>query len=212
MVKLYRAGHLSGPSRRTSSSRSRRPDPRRTSITPAAPISEASCTAGTFKLEPHSAEATVNRQTARIAPEIENRMLAAMHAREDLSFQHEIGAAVTLMTSGTYNASNTKTIASGALVGDAFLKTAKDVEGGFDAMAEMLLASGGQFAGFASQLKGKSAVPAAPKIVMTGGQTFNVKQDFRDKDPDKIAVVFRRDIGRTVERRASARYSGPFGT
>lgn len=105
-----------------------------------------------------------------------------------------------------------QTIASGALVGDAFLKTAKDVEGGFDAMAEMLLASGGQFAGFASQLKGKSAVPAAPKIVMTGGQTFNVKQDFRDKDPDKIAVVFRRDIGRTVERRASARYSGPFGT
>lgn len=71
-------------------------------------------TAGTFKLEPHSAEATVNRQTARIAPEIENRMLAAMHAREDLSFQHEIQAATTLMTSGTYNASNTKTIASGA--------------------------------------------------------------------------------------------------
>lgn len=105
-----------------------------------------------------------------------------------------------------------QTIASGALVGDAFLKTAKDVEGGFEAMADMLLASGGQFAGFASQLKGKSATPPPPKIVMTGGQTFNVKQDFRDKDPDKIAVAFRRDVGRTVERRASARYSGPFGS
>ena len=105
-----------------------------------------------------------------------------------------------------------QTIASGALVGDAFLKTAKDVEGGFAAMAEMLAASGDQFAGFASKLKDKGAVPAAPKIVMTGGQTFNVKQDFRDKDPDKIAVVFRRDVGRVIERRASARYSGPFGT
>lgn len=105
-----------------------------------------------------------------------------------------------------------QTIASGALVGDAFLKTAKDVEGGFGAMAELLEASGGQFAGFASKLKDKGGVPAAPKIVMTGGQTFNLKQDFRDKDPDKIAVVFRRDVGRVIERRASARYSGPFGT
>lgn len=70
--------------------------------------------AGTYKCEVHSAEATVNRQVNRIAPDIENRMTAAMHARTDLSFNHEIEVAVTLMTSGSYAASNTKTIAAGA--------------------------------------------------------------------------------------------------
>jgi len=105
-----------------------------------------------------------------------------------------------------------QTIASGALVGDAFLKTNQQIEGGLGAMADMLDAAGSEFAGIAGKLRAKAAVPAAPKIVMTGGQTFNLKQDFRDKDPDKIAVVFRRDVGRVIERRASARYSGPFGT
>lgn len=105
-----------------------------------------------------------------------------------------------------------KTIAGGDLVGQALLGANQQIEGGLDAMAEMLIAAGGEFEGFGKSLKSKGAVPAAPKIVMTGGQTFNMKQDFRDKDPDKIAVQFRRDVGRVVERRASARYSGPFGT
>ena len=105
-----------------------------------------------------------------------------------------------------------KTIAGGDLVSQALLGANQQIEGGLGAMADMLDAAGSEFAGIAGKLRAKAAVPAAPKIVMTGGQTFNLKQDFRDKDPDKIAVVFRRDVGRVIERRASARYSGPFGT
>ena len=70
--------------------------------------------AGTYDVEDHTAKDSVNRATAAAAPSIENRMIAAMRARVMLLRQHEIKAAATLMTSGTYNASNTKTIASGA--------------------------------------------------------------------------------------------------
>lgn len=102
-------------------------------------------------------------------------------------------------------------IASGQVVGNAFLQVTKDVEGGFDAMAEMLIASGGQFAGFASMLKGKTAAPPPPKISMPGAK-ITVNQNFRQQDPDRVAVVFKRDIARQVERRTSARYSGIFGS
>jgi len=43
------------------------------------------------------------------------------------------------------------------------------------------------------------------------GSTFNVKQDFRDQDPDRIAVIFRNDIARNATNRIGARTGGgPF--
>jgi len=38
-----------------------------------------------------------------------------------------------------------------------------------------------------------------------GGQVFNIKQDFRDQDPDRVAVVFQRDITRAAENRIQAK-------
>ncbi len=104
-----------------------------------------------------------------------------------------------------------QTIAGNEAVKMAFLKSATDIEGGFGQMADLLLAGGGQFAGFAAQLKGKGATPPPPKVVMNGGQTFKIQQDFRNQDPDRIAVVFKRDLGRAVERRTGGRFAGPFG-
>lgn len=99
---------------------------------------------------------------------------------------------------------------SGQVVGDAFLKTNLEVQGGLDAMADLLLSSGDQFAGVAAKLKGKVAAPAAPKILMPGAK-ITVNQDFRNKDPDAVAVAFKRDIAKAAERRTSARYTGLFG-
>jgi len=103
-----------------------------------------------------------------------------------------------------------QTLAQGHLVGEAFLKANQDVEGGLDAMADLLASSGSQFADFANKVKSKSAAPPAPKIVMPGAKITMV-QDFRDKDPDKIAVVLKRDLARAIDRKTSARYSGVFG-
>lgn len=59
---------------------------------------------------------------------------------------------------------------------------------------------------------GGGSIAKAPQINMSGGQTFHIKQDFRDQDPDRVALVFRRDLSRVVERRLTARTSSPFGT
>jgi hypothetical protein len=69
---------------------------------------------------------------------------------------------------------------------------------------------GGQFAGFAAQLKGKVAQPPAPKISMPGAR-ITVQQDFRKANPDNVALLFKRDLARGVERRVGARYAGVFG-
>lgn len=47
-------------------------------------------------------------------------------------------------------------------------------------------------------------------LIFNGAQ-FNIKQDFRDQDPDRVAVVFQRDIQRAAENRLMARTVPAFG-
>lgn len=97
----------------------------------------------------------------------------------------------------------------------AFLASANLTSEGFEALASMVESQSKEFAellrGRASEGKTRAATPAAPKIVMTGGQTFNVKQDFRDQDPDRVAIMFEKGIGQSIERKLSAGTS-IFGT
>ncbi len=99
---------------------------------------------------------------------------------------------------------------------DAFIAGGQLTAEGFEALSKLVEGSSKEFADAlkgraAEQSKGASG-PAAPKVVMTGGQTFNVKQDFRDQDPDRVAIVFEEGIGRLVERRIGSSASTPFGT
>jgi hypothetical protein len=56
-----------------------------------------------------------------------------------------------------------------------------------------------------------AAQGAAPLIHMSGGQTFNIHQDYRDQDPDRMMLIFRRDIARNAVASASARTALPLG-
>lgn len=51
--------------------------------------------------------------------------------------------------------------------------------------------------------------PLDPKstIGLTGGQTFNVKQDFRDQDPDKIERAFKDGIEKAIARKIGTDHS-----
>lgn len=93
----------------------------------------------------------------------------------------------------------------------AFLASANLTSEGFEALASMVEGQSKEFAellrGRASEGKSKAATPAAPKVVMTGGQTFNVKQDFRDQDPDRVAIMFEKGIGQSIERKIGTGYS-----
>jgi len=74
-----------------------------------------------------------------------------------------------------------------------------DTEGDF---REKLLAKAAKEA----ESTGKKATP-----MQFNGAIFNIKQDFRDQDPDRVAVVFQRDIQRAAENRLMARTSLAFG-
>lgn len=96
----------------------------------------------------------------------------------------------------------------------AFIEAGGNIEGGIDQLVEMLKKKSTEaanlMANFGAGLK-EAEKPAAPVQNFSGGQTFNIKQDFRDQDPDRIALIFRNDILRSAENRRSARTGTPFG-
>jgi hypothetical protein len=98
-------------------------------------------------------------------------------------------------------------IAGNTTVQQALFDAGGQIGLGFDALAEILekkapeLAARLRSAG--ATVAGTKPVPA--KISMGGGNTFNIKQDFRDQDPDRIAIVFQRDVARASMTRVQAR-------
>jgi hypothetical protein len=99
----------------------------------------------------------------------------------------------------------------------AFLAAGSLTEEGFRSLIEQLEKLSPELA---EKLKGamgvtgeaaKGAAPKAPDIHFSGGQTFQIKQDFRDQDPDRVAVIFRRDVQRAATSRISATTGMPFG-
>lgn len=78
---------------------------------------------------------------------------------------------------------------------DALIESGKDITGGYGALADMIEKIGGpkDLALTLRALAEKSATP--PKVNFNIG-TMNIKQDFRDADPDRIIAVFRDDLVR----------------
>lgn len=48
-------------------------------------------------------------------------------------------------------------------------------------------------------------------ITMNGGQSFNMVQNFKDQDPDRVAIVFRKDVQRAAVSKVQARGTGIYG-
>jgi hypothetical protein len=64
----------------------------------------------------------------------------------------------------------------------------------------------GQEKSAADQLKASSS-----NLNMYGGQTFHIRQDFRDQNPDNVAIVFRKDVARSAISRTQARLASYAG-
>lgn len=100
----------------------------------------------------------------------------------------------------------------------ALLKAGTEAGLSLDELADVVGSKLGDFAdklrqqaGLEAEKRATGEKGAVPTNVFNGGQTFNIKQDFRDQDPDRIAVIFERDLARAAQQRLQARTSLPFG-
>lgn len=60
-------------------------------------------------------------------------------------------------------------------------------------------------------LSGKGDAALKLPTINFGPNTIHVTQDFRDQDPDRVAIIFRRDLNRSATDRIGARVSSGFG-
>lgn len=101
----------------------------------------------------------------------------------------------------------------------AFLNSADTVKVGAEGLAlalkaleEMDLKGGFMHKFFAEELR-REFPKEAPKMQVNfnGGQTFKIQQEFRNQDPDSIAVAFEDRFTRAAVSRVQASTSAPFG-
>lgn len=104
-------------------------------------------------------------------------------------------------------------IAGSAALQEAFLKSGLEVAGGMENFASMIQ---GGTQGFRDKLLGNDKAKATPNmnfaLTTNGNVSMQIQQDFRNADPDRVAVIFQKDVQRWAERRFQARTSSPFGT
>ena len=92
----------------------------------------------------------------------------------------------------------------------AMTTSGKDIEGGFANLAKSI--GDNEFLKLARGIAvgALGSKPMAPQITYNGA-VFNIKQDFRDQDPDRVAIVFRNDIAKQAMYRSSSGLGQPFG-
>jgi hypothetical protein len=88
-------------------------------------------------------------------------------------------------------------IAGNTTVQNALLTAGTNVGLSFEGLAGILKEKSADLAKQFTE-KGKTTGTPPPTHLMGGGNTINIKQDFRDQDPDRIAIMFQRDLTRAV--------------
>lgn len=107
-----------------------------------------------------------------------------------------------------------KTIAGSEDLRKSMLFASGNIEGGMGEFAKTLNAVGA--GAFAKELKDgaikrQGGITPPVNHMDFRGSHFHVKQDFRDQDPDRVALVFRRDIMRAAQGQGAAKTSSGIG-
>jgi hypothetical protein len=100
----------------------------------------------------------------------------------------------------------------------AFLASATLTKEGFALLASFVTDEASGFKADLESLAGKKPskmskdkAPSAPMNFNINNAKFEIKQDFRDQDPDRVAVVFQRDLKRAAVNRVQSRRASVFG-
>lgn len=170
-----------------------------------------------------------NRLMVSNAERSAQELLAIQQRQEgfvDVEEQNALIGAITSQYQGALDAQNqgaaryiSSILVKSKELQTAFLQSADLTAEGFRALSEMVATDAGDFAlalkelaGVAEKKERAAATSQVPRVQFNGGQTFKVQQDFRDQDPDRVAVVFQRDILAAAEHRYQSSYTSPFGT
>lgn len=101
---------------------------------------------------------------------------------------------------------------------EAFFTSSKMTAEGYRSLADKLTSEATDFRDMLKHLAGLAAPPPKPgkKPVAPGALTLNVdkmviRQEFRDQDPDRVVMAFKRDIIRAATRRIQSRRATIFG-
>lgn len=96
----------------------------------------------------------------------------------------------------------------------SFLQSAHMSDEGFAALAQALEAGGDQFADQAKAIRDLIGNKEHQKMNVhfsMPGAKVEIKQDFRDQDPDNVAIVLKRDLVNAAVNRIGSGFSMPFG-
>ncbi len=106
-----------------------------------------------------------------------------------------------------------ETLVASGFTAQSVEEAGKTLRGGLESFAENFANGSDAVKAQLAHFLGKEGEKGkAPVISMSGGQSFKITQDFRDQDPDRVAIAFQDGIGRAVTRRLGANTSSPFGT
>jgi hypothetical protein len=135
-------------------------------------------------------------------------------------------AQVTRIATGFTNAMNVadtgaqtyiaNLLAKSTTLQDAFVTSAELTSAGYEALADATKDSATNFSSLLRDMAGVAAkreklAANSPRVQFNGGQKFEIKQDFRDQDPDRVVTIFQRDILRSAESRYQSASASPFG-
>lgn len=99
---------------------------------------------------------------------------------------------------------------------NALIKAGPEVMKSFDGLAGILGEVGGKdgkalAAAIKKGWRPNLGINPKANLIQNFNGNINIKQDFRDEDPDRVALVFRRDLANAGTNRLQARVASPFG-
>lgn len=97
----------------------------------------------------------------------------------------------------------------------SFLASAQMSDEGFEALAKAVEAGGAEFKDQAQAIRDLIGSKEHQKMQVhfnMPGAKIAIQQDFRDQDPDNVAIVFQRDLVRAAVNRLGSAFTVPFGT
>lgn len=108
----------------------------------------------------------------------------------------------------------TTILARSSSLQDGLLIAKTKIEGGFEALADMMANKSEDYAKILRTMRPDEALKdgaSKPLHLNFNHNTFNLKQDFRDKDPDKIMMMFKNDVAKAALFRTGSKLNSPFG-